>query len=652
MYCVSRWACWDSLNWSLSIVHLYHDNSNIFEAWYAYRPPNLSSGKIITGVATVHTDSSEWSREVIEKYGSPDNEYTIVSSGQKIKEWYKVVEVIAPAVFEYDHDGQLIIPEILYYHFSKFSGGALLMISNQQPSVEARELQKRAAVVFGLAVTRFLDLKKAEEQAREAKIEASLERVRGKAMAMHSSEDLAATIGIFYRELESFSITPRRCGVGLLDKETRVAELSTMNTTDKGDSIEIVGKLKMQGHPVLEGVYDNWILQQEYHPVLRGNEIKEYYQLLRPQIAFPEYPNDAVQYGYFFFFPEGGVYAWTEKELAEDELKIYRRFTSVLSLTYKRYKDLKDAETRAKEAVKQATLDRVRAEIASMRTKQDLDRITPLIWNELTILGIPFVRCGVFIMDDKHQLVHTFLSTPDGKAIGAFQLDYETNNLKEAIRHWHDNQVYVTHWGEKEFGEMADTLLKQGSIVSLDQYLKPTEGIHLHFLPFLQGMLYVGNTTRLQEDDIHLLQSLAEAFSTAYARYEDFNKLEAAKQQVEKTLVDLKQAQQQLVQSEKMASLGELTAGIAHEIQNPLNFVNNFSEVSNELIDEMVEEVKKGNFDEAKIIANDLKQNLEKINHHGKRADGIVKSMLQHSRSSSGQKELTDINVLCDEYLR
>ena len=149
-----------------------------------------------------------------------------------------------------------------------------------------------------------------------------------------------------------------------------------------------------------------------------------------------------------------------------------------------------------------------------------------------------------------------------------------------------------------------------------------------------------------------MLQSLADAFSTAYARYEDFNKLEAAKQQVDKTLVHLKQAQQQLVQSEKMASLGELTAGIAHEIQNPLNFVNNFSEVSNELIDEMVEEVKKGNFDEAKIIANDLKQNLEKINHHGKRADGIVKSMLQHSRSSSGQKELTDINVLCDEYLR
>lgn len=122
--------------------------------------------------------------------------------------------------------------------------------------------------------------------------------------------------------------------------------------------------------------------------------------------------------------------------------------------------------------------------------------------------------------------------------------------------------------------------------------------------------------------------------------------------QLKKSIDDLKNAQSQLVQSEKMASLGELTAGIAHEIQNPLNFVNNFSEVSSELLDEMREELDKGDLAEAKIISMDIQQNLEKINQHGKRADAIVKAMLQHSRVSGGNRALTDINSLTDEYLR
>jgi len=128
--------------------------------------------------------------------------------------------------------------------------------------------------------------------------------------------------------------------------------------------------------------------------------------------------------------------------------------------------------------------------------------------------------------------------------------------------------------------------------------------------------------------------------------------IEDANKALTQTLEELKATQVQLIQSEKMASLGELTAGIAHEIQNPLNFVNNFSEVCNELIEEMTEQLEKGNAEDAKAIANEIKMSLEKINLHGKRADGIVKSMLQHSRTSTGKKEPTDINVLADEYLR
>ena len=150
-------------------------------------------------------------------------------------------------------------------------------------------------------------------------------------------------------------------------------------------------------------------------------------------------------------------------------------------------------------------------------------------------------------------------------------------------------------------------------------------------------LLYRNNLSRKKANDL-LQQQKAE--------------VETQKKNVEHALADLKSTQAQLIQSEKMASLGELTAGIAHEIQNPLNFVNNFSEINTELIGELEQEVSKGNLAEVKAIAKNIKDNGQKINHHGKRAGDIVKGMLQHSRNSSGQIELTDINALCDEYLR
>ncbi len=157
--------------------------------------------------------------------------------------------------------------------------------------------------------------------------------------------------------------------------------------------------------------------------------------------------------------------------------------------------------------------------------------------------------------------------------------------------------------------------------------------------------------TRQQEEQRKWVEAKKEELEKIVA--ERTSELRHQKEQVENALAELKATQTQLIQSEKMASLGELTAGIAHEIQNPLNFVNNFAEVNKELLAEMTEEIEKGNFDEVKIIAKDILENEDKINHHGKRADAIVKGMLQQSRqSTSGIKEPTNINALADEYLR
>ena len=553
----------------------------------------------------------------------------------------------------------------LHYYFYSIGKGSIGISTYLPINENKRILLKRFRNVFDFAYRRYTDVANAESQAKEAQIEASLERVRASAMSMHKSNQLLEVIktvtdqltylGIEFEGANFVTINPDKSWLMWIC--TRLENFPFLMHIPYFHHKEFIDfdEAKMNGLDfysyLLTPLENSEWMQHFFEKAVAKSEMPEFTMERKEQLMKSSYQAASI-----FLFDEItlAIFRISDLPFSDAENAIFKRIGKVFEQAYIRFLDLKKAESQAREALRSASLDRVRAEIASMRTTADLEKITPLIWKELTVLNIPFVRCGVFIMDDTEEKIHTFLSTPDGNAIAAFHLPYSSTPLIESIDYWREKKIYQTYWDLNVYTSFAKTVSNQGVEVDTEQYLSsvPVEGIHLHLIPFLQGMLYVGNTVQLGEADLLLIQSVADAFSTAYARYEDFNKVEEAKKQIEKTLSDLQSAQKQLIQSEKMASLGELTTGIAHEIQNPLNFVNNFSEVNTELIDELTEEADNGNIAEVKAIAKDIKENEQKINHHGKRADAIVKGMLQHSRSSNGSKEPSDINALTDEYLR
>ena len=528
-----------------------------------------------------------WLRELLEAAGSSERE---------------IVEVLRGT------------PERVVQHRVFHERGYVAFGLEQRLSDDDLAVAKRFTDVFDFAYDRFLELKTLEAQNRELQVEGALERVRSRAQGMRSSDDIGEVTTQLFREFNDLGIPVRRSGIWILDAEPGKGEIWLTEPTGeirKGLPFETSAMLE---HPASAKEYEAFkrgdrVLHQNYTIPQSVDMVTFFFDRLSYPVEYKEETAEEVEkilgaaypggvQSYQVFFPQGFLELRRQEPLTEGEVDIACRFAGVFWFTYSRMQEIAKVEKEVRQAERRAAADRVRAEIAIMRTSADLERVTPLIWKELTQVGVSFFRCGVFIIDEEEQQVRAFLANPEGAPLAAMNLPIDSPDLRlafigDAVRHWREGKIYVDQWDQQTFAETMQVMIDQGQPIDRKQYMggsEPLESLALQMVPFAQGLLYVGSAESLSPEDVDLVRELAAAFSVAYARFLDFQQLEAQNIQIQ--------------EANRLKS--DFLARMSHDLRTPMNAIIGYTRILLRQVKDILNDRQYRNLDNIQISANNL----------------------------------------------
>jgi signal transduction histidine kinase len=601
--------------------------------------------------------------------------------GKAIEDHYRHMKSfpdLKPTFDEIDEKG-LSLPTYQINHLCKFTQGFVLFITYEKVP-EAHDIFMRFTKVFEQTYTRFLDLQKAERQAREAKIELSLERIRAQVTAMRESEELLEIVVTMRKEFVSLGHEAQYFWHMRWLPETYAKAM----TSGDGTQIGMIMSLPRHIHGNIPAVVAWEKSDEPTHILAMDTELAVDYidtmiKLGNFERVDPQAPtlDDIRHIGGLTFVMARTTHGEIGYSLPgevpnppQESIETLTRFAGVFDLAYRRFEDLLMAEKQNRKSKIELALERVRARAMAMQEPEELIEVAQVMREEMGILGVEELETSsIYINKSSEGAAECWYSLKDIRS-GA------TTNVAD-----HFNLNYNDTWVGRQMiefhrGKSAETsIIMQGEnrkewINYCAKQSPKFEGYYgteipertYHLTKFSNGAIGAATPGEISNESWDLLRRAAAVFSLAYSRFkdlsqarEDLKKLKIAKARAEKALKDLKAAQDQLVQQEKLASLGQLTAGIAHEIKNPLNFVNNFSDLSRELIEEVFAELANLESSETKeeiiAILQDVQSNLTKVHEHGSRADSIVTSMLQHSRASGSKREPKPFNPLVKEFV-